>query len=143
MRSEAVLMMRHTITDEVYKVKSNALQEMAVGDAEDDDGPYGWAAISGKSTFLEPGLENTGGNPFLMYVEDHGEQGCGQDPVDEFWIEVKSRDGLELLQLNGPEPADNDPDNDPPLDGEDEPIECGNIYVPHKADNEGKGKDKK
>ena len=134
----SLLLMRHTITGETYKVKSNMLDDMSIGDQQDDAGAYGWAVANGKATFREPGLDNTGGNPFLMYVEDHGEQGCNQDPVDEFWIEVTAQDGIELLQLNGPEPADNNPDHEPPLDGDDEPIECGNIFVPHKTG----GKDK-
>ena len=139
----SLLLMRHeldgqTCLEDTYKVKSNALDDMAIGDVEDNP-PYGWAAINGKATFREPGADNTGSNPFLLYVEDHGEQGCSQNPADEFWIEVQTKDGVVLLLLNGPEPADNDPDNEPPLDGHDEPIECGNIIVPHKT---GKGKDK-
>jgi len=134
----SLLLMRHTITDETWKVKSNALGDMSVGDEEDDAGAYGWAAVEGKATFREPGFDNTGGNPFLMYVEDHGEQGCIQDPVDEFWIEITDSEGIQQLQLNGPDPADNDPDNDPPLDGDDEPIECGNISVPHETGGKGK-----
>ena len=140
----SLLLMRHqldaiTCLEGNYKVKSNALNGMALGEVEDVP-PYGWATFSGKATFREPGMDNTGGNPFLAYVEDHGEQGCNQIPTDEFWIEVKTKEGVVLLQLNGPEPADNDPANDPPLDGDDEPIECGNIIVPHKPKGKGKGK---
>jgi hypothetical protein len=40
------------------------------------------------------------------------------------------------MQLNGPEPAD----ADPALDGDDEPLECGNIVVPHQGGGKGKGK---
>jgi len=131
----SLLIMRHerdgtTCFEDTYKVKSNRLDGMAIGDDSDGDGDFGWAAAAGKATFREPGFDQTGGNQFLLYVEDHGEQGCSQDPVDTIWIEVKTKGGVVLLQLNGPEPVDNDPT--PGVDGDDEPIECGNIVVPHK-----------
>jgi hypothetical protein len=127
-----ILLMRHTaIDDENYKVKSNNLTNdgLAIGDGEDADGAYGWAAFSGKSNFRPPGEDSAGNHPFLVYIEDHGEQGCNQDPVDEFWIEVKDPDGNVVLEVNGP---DSDPaGEDSATDGDDEPIECGNIFVPH------------
>jgi hypothetical protein len=87
-----LLLMRHTITDENYKVKSNALDGMAIGDGEDADGKYGWATVNGKSTFRPLGADTEGNHPFLLYIEDHDEQGCNQDPADEFWIEVRDPD---------------------------------------------------
>jgi hypothetical protein len=132
----SMLLMRHTDTGENYKVKSNALDGLSVGDGEDGAGDYGWATFSGKSTFRPPGVDNEGNHPFLVYIEDHNDQGCNQDPVDEFWIEVKDNDGNVVLEINGP---DSDPaGEDSATDGDDEPIECGNIYVPHK--NKGNGK---
>jgi hypothetical protein len=132
----SLLLMRHTETDENYKVKSNALNGLAIGDGEDGAGEYGWSAFSGKSTFRSPGAENEGNHPFLVYIEDHNDQGCNQDPNDEFWIEVKDKDGMVVLEINGPE---SDPaGEDTATDGDDEPIECGNIYVPHQNNGNGK-----
>ena len=132
----SLLLMRHTLTGESYKVKSNVLEGLAVGDGADADGDYGWASLYGKSTFREPGVDTEGNQPFLVYLEDHGEQGCNQDPTDEFWIEVKDKDGNVVLEVNDPESDPAGPDA--ATDGDDEPIECGNIIVPHKP----KGKDK-
>jgi hypothetical protein len=83
-------------------------------------------------------LDNEGNHPFLAYIEDHGAQGCNQDPTDEFWIEVKDKDGLVVLEVNGlnSQPAGKDEASD----GDDEPIECGNIFVPHKTGSKGKKK---
>lgn len=137
----SILVIRHTVDALClgagnYKVKSNALDGLAIGDGEDADGDYGWASLSGKSTFRLPNLEIEGNHPFLLYVEDHGEQGCNQDPTDEFWIEVKDGDGNVVLEINGP---DSDPaGEDAATDGDDEPIECGNIIVPHEVGGKGK-----
>jgi VCBS repeat-containing protein len=137
----SLLVMRHTVdaacvgTDS-YKVKSNALDGLSVGDGEDADGGYGWAAVFGKATFREPGMDSEGNHTFLLYTEDHGEQGCSQDPADEFWIQVKDKDGVIVLEVNGSDPAGPDPETD----GDDEPIVCGNIVVPHETGGKGKGK---
>jgi len=136
----SVLVMRHTVDENCldagsFRVKSNAIEGMSLGDGEDGDGAYGWAAVAGKSTYREPGLDNEGNHPFLMYVEDHGQQGCEQAPTDEFWIEVKDKDGVVVLQLNGPEPAG----PNEATDADDEPIVCGNIVVPHKTGKGGGG----
>jgi hypothetical protein len=72
----------------------------------------------------------------VTYIEDHGDQGCEQDPSDEFWIEVQDGNGVVLLEINGP---DSDPAADnPAVDGDDEPLVCGNIYVPHNNSGHGK-----
>ena len=136
----SVLLMRHTVDDNCldagsYRVKSNAIEGMSLGEGEDGDGAYGWAAVAGKSTYRELDLDNEGNHPFLMYVEDHGQQGCEQTPVDEFWIEVKDKDEVVVLQLNGPEPAG----PNEATDADDEPIVCGNIVVPHKTGKGGGG----
>ena len=73
--------------------------------------------------------ENEGNHLFFIYAEDHGEQGCGQDPSDRFWIEVWDKDDLTVMQVNGPD-ADLDAEN----------IQCGNIYVPHETGGKGGGK---
>ena len=131
----SLLLQRHTVDANCegtgkYRVKSNALDGLSVGDASDDNGAYGWAAFGGKSVFSEPGIDGSGNNPFLVYVEDHDEQGCNQDPSDDFWIEVKDKDGIVVLEVNGP---DSDPAGEDGADGDDEAIQCGNIIVPHKS----------
>lgn len=139
----SILLIRHTVDANClgagnHKVKSNVVDGLAVGDGADADGDYGWASLSGKSTYREPDVDNEGNHPFLMYIEDHAEQGCNQVPSDEFWIEVRDKDGNVVLEVNGP-------DSDPAgpgaaTDGDDEPIECGNIVVPHETGDKGKGK---
>jgi len=131
----SLLLMRHTITGDSYRVKSNSLNGMSLGAGTDDYGAYGWAAFSGKSTYRAPGFDTEGNHTFVVYIEDHEDQGCNQDPVDEFWIEVKDKDGNVVLEVNGPgsDPAG----DDEAIDGDDEPIECGNIFVPHKSGGKG------
>jgi VCBS repeat-containing protein len=134
-----LLLMRHTVDAACadagsYKVKSNALDGMSVGDGTDADGEYGWATVLGKATFREPGLEDEGNHTVLLYTEDYGEQGCNQDPSDEFWIQVKDKDGVIVLEINGDDPAGPDTETD----GDDEPLVCGNIVIPHETG----GKDK-
>jgi hypothetical protein len=136
----SLLLQRHTVDANCegagkYRVKSNKLDGLSVGDASDANGNYGWAAFGGKSVFNEPGFDGSGNNPFLVYVEDHDDQGCNQDPSDDFWIEVKDKDGIVVLEINGP---DSDPAGEDGADGDDEAIQCGNIIVPHKAGGKGK-----
>jgi VCBS repeat-containing protein len=141
----SLLLMRHTVDADCldagsYRVKSNALDGLSIGGAEDDNGAYGWAAFSGKSVFSEPGLEDEGNYPFLVYAEDHGEKGCNQANPDEFWIQVQDRDGLVVLEVNGPGSDPAGPDE--VTDGDDEPIECGDIDIPHKTKQGGGGRSK-
>lgn len=133
----SLLMMRHTPAGN-YKLKSNALDGMGLGDQEDAGGTFGWAAVSGKITFQDPTGYNTGGNPFLMYVEDHGEQGCNQDPIDEIWIEV---DAVNVwTDPLGPDPTLDAPSSGDATDaGDDVPIFCGNIVVPISGGGGGHG----
>ena len=131
----SLLLQRHTVDANCegagkYRVKSNALDGLSIGDATDANGDYGWAAFGGKSVLNEPGIDGSGNHPFLVYVEDHDDQGCNQDPSDDFWIQVKDKDGLVVLEVNGP---DSDPAGEDGADGDDEAIQCGNIIVPHKT----------
>lgn len=107
-----LLLIRHLADDTIYRVKSNALYGLALG--EDPDVPMGWASFSGKSTYMEPGWPEPIGNyEFTVYVEDRDEPGTA---VDRFWIEVV--DGLSL-----------------PREATDNAIEIGggNVVVPHRA----------
>jgi hypothetical protein len=111
----SLLLIRHTAEGN-YRVKSNALYGLALG--ESGDPAFGWASFSGKTTYLEPGWSEPVGNyVFLVYVEDHGVPGAG---VDRFWIEVldKQRNAATLSM------ARDAFDHAEGLDG-------GNIVVPH------------
>jgi len=109
----SLLLIRHT-NEGIYRVKSNALYGLALGDEDD----FGWASFSGKATYLEPGWTDAIGNhEFIVYVEDRNEPGTG---VDKFWIEVRDKDA-EILVMSMYRPA-----------GENKvAIEGGNIVVPH------------
>jgi hypothetical protein len=114
----SLLLIRHT-ADGNYRVKSNALYGLALG--ETGDPVFGWASFSGKATYLEPGWPEPIGNyEFVTYVEDHDEPGIG---VDRFWIEVLDKDRLIDPDLSMPRPA---VDHTEALQG-------GNIVVPHQA----------
>ncbi len=108
----SLLLIRHLPDDTIYRVKSNALDGLALG--EDSSVPMGWASFSGKSTYKEPSWTDPKGNfQFTAYVEDRNEPGTD---VDRFWIEVVS--GLSL-----------------PREAVANAVELGggNIVVPHKA----------
>ena len=115
----SLLMIRHLPDGTKYRVKSNALEGMSLG--EDTSMPYGWASFSGKSTYLEPGwMEPMGNHSFTVYVEDRDEPGSG---IDRLWIENRDREGLIKSALSLPKPAG---DNS-------EPIHGGNIVAPHSS----------
>ena len=108
----SLLLIRHLADSTIYRVKSNALYGLALG--EDPSIPMGWASFSGKSTYKEPAwLEPVGNSEFMVYVEDRNEPGTG---VDRFWIEVIG--GLAL-----------------PREATDNAVEIrgGNIVVPHNG----------
>lgn len=108
------LLIRHLDDDSKYRVKSNALYGLALGEA---DG-FGWASFSGKATYLEPGWgEPIGNHEFVVYVEDLGQPGDG----DRVWLEMHDKKGDVIPALSMPRDA---PDNAVPING-------GNIVVPH------------
>ena len=85
----SLLIIRHLKDGTKYRVKSNALYGLAIGESRKES--YGWATFSGKGTYLEPGMiEPEGNHEFITYVEDKNEPGIG---TDRFWIEVKDKDG--------------------------------------------------
>jgi hypothetical protein len=109
-----LLLIRHMPDGSIYRVKSNALYGLALGDT----GAFGWASFSGKATYLEPGwLEPIGNQKFLVYVEDHGEPG---KDADRFWVEVQDKDG-DPVPLSMSRSAEVNAET---LDG-------GNVVVPH------------
>jgi hypothetical protein len=79
----SLMLIRHT-DEGNYRLKSNALDGLALGDGAG----FGWASFSGKATYAEPGWpEPEGNHAFVVYVEDHGQS------VDQVWIEVHDKDG--------------------------------------------------
>jgi hypothetical protein len=114
-----LLMISHQQDGSIYRIKSNALYGLALGESLDDGGFFGWASFSGKSTYLEPGwLEPIGNHEFVIYVEDRNEPGNGTDRV---WVEVLDKDRNILGEMSLPREAY---DNAVEIRG-------GNIVVPH------------
>jgi hypothetical protein len=114
----SLLLIRHMPDGTIYRVKSNALYGLALGEANDGEG-YGWASFSGKSTYLEPGWpEPVGNHEFVAYVEDRNEPG---KDADKFWVQVfdKNHNVINDMSLSIPA-ADNT-----------EVLQGGNIVVPH------------
>jgi hypothetical protein len=114
----SLLLIRHVDGEgEIYRIKSNALYGLAIG--EDRTIPMGWASFSGKATYLAPGADTEGNHEFIAYVEDRNNPGSG---ADRFWIEVRDKHGAVIAVISmDPQAADNT-----------EEIEDGAIVVPHK-----------
>jgi hypothetical protein len=117
------LLIRHVSSGEIYRVKSNALYGLAIGESQDP--LFGWASFSGKATYLDPAYpeypEPVGNHVFIVYVEDWDEPGVG---VDQFWVEMRDKDGNVIASMSMPRAA---VDNTIDLAG-------GNIVVPHGGD---------
>lgn len=115
----SLLLIRRTADRSKFRIKSNALDGLALG--EDVSVPFGWASFSGKTTYLEPGWEESIGNhEFTTYVEDHDDSGAGTDRI---WIEVRDRQDVIIPHSSMAKPAT---DNTAPLQG-------GNIVAPHSG----------
>ena len=110
----SLLLIRHT-DEGNYRIKSNALYGLALGEVDEAGEFIGWASFSGKCTYEEPGwVEPEGNHEFLVYVEDWGDPGAG---LDRLWIDVSDDQNYLSLGLNSE-------NNSVLLDG-------GNIVVPH------------
>jgi hypothetical protein len=117
----SLLLIRHLANGSLYRVKSNAMSGLAVGESQDP--AFGWASFSGKCTYKDVDwLEPEGNHRFLTYVEDYGEPGKG---VDRFWIEVYDKDGDVIEVMSMGRPAEINAMT----------IEGGNIVVPHTNKN--------
>lgn len=113
----SLLLIRHVADDTIYRVKSNALYGLALGTVPAE--PMGWAAFSGKCTYLEPGwVEPIGNYEFIVYVEDRDEPGTG---VDRAWLQVLDKDNVVVLVMSMDR------------DATDYAVELGggNIAIPH------------
>jgi PKD repeat protein len=118
----SLLLIRHMPDGSIYRVKSNALTGLAIGEFASGGDTVGWASFTGKSTYLEPGWSEPVGNyRFVVYVEDWNEPGAG---YDQFWCELKSGHGVRVPQMSM---ARLPVDNTVTLGG-------GNIVVPHNPD---------
>ena len=114
-----LLLIRHLENGDIYRIKSNAIDGLAVG--EDTVNGFGWASFNGKSTYIEPGWPDAIGNhSFNVYVEDHNEPGTG---VDRFWLELKDKNSTLVNAVSMPLPAITQAI---PLGG-------GNIVSPHST----------
>ena len=113
----SLLLIRHLPDDTKYRIKSNALDGLAIG----DQGDFGWASFSGKATYLEPGwLEPIGNHAFTLYVEDHDEPGSG---IDKVWLETRDNDGQVIPDMSMTRPGS----------AHAVEISGGNIVVPHSG----------
>jgi hypothetical protein len=113
----SLLLIRHLADGSLYRVKSNAMSGLAVGESEDP--AFGWASFNGKCTYREPGWpEPIGNHQFIAYVEDHNEPGA---TVDRFWIEVLDQNGDAI----GVSSMDRAAEDNAVI------IKGGNIVVPH------------
>ena len=66
------MLIRHLPDGTIYRLKSNALGGLAVGDG----GGFGRATITGKATYQEPTWPEALGNyRFVVYIEDRNEPG--------------------------------------------------------------------
>lgn len=111
----SLLLIRHVPDGSVYRLKSNALYGLAIG----DEPGYGWASFAGKGTYKDPSMVDPVGNyEFVGYVEDHGEPGAG---LDRCWLQVFDRERLLVGDLSMDETADSNA----------ETMIGGNIVVPH------------
>jgi len=113
----SLLLIRHLPDGSNFRIKSNALFGLAIGDGI-NNGAFGWASFAGKCTYRDPMVDPVGNHQFVTYVEDHGEPGAG---VDRFWLQVSDKRGLLVGDLSMDETAVSNA----------ETIVGGNIVVPH------------
>jgi hypothetical protein len=113
----SLLVIRHFGDGTIARLKSNAIDGLAVGEGSD----FGWASFTGRATFkARTWPEPIGNFHFLAYAEDHGEPGAG---ADRFWVQVMKKNDPNEAELSLPDNA--------PVSAE--IIVGGNIVVPHRA----------
>jgi hypothetical protein len=98
-----LILVRHLQDGTIYRIKSNALYGLALGESEDNGETIGWASFSGKATYSEPGWDEPIGNhEFIMYVEDYDEPG---NNIDRIWINIMNLgNDFGRIGYNGPCP---------------------------------------
>ncbi|MCM2309833.1 MAG: tandem-95 repeat protein [Steroidobacteraceae bacterium] len=114
----SLLVIRRLPDGTKYRLKSNALEGLSLGEASDVAGPFGWATFSGKGTYAEPAWPDALGNyEFTTYVEDRNEPGTG---IDRVWLQIRDRNRVTVPAMSFPG-ATNTAVN----------ISGGNIVAPH------------
>jgi hypothetical protein len=118
-----LLLIRYRSENEFDRVKSNALDGLALGVNEENSDAFGWASFNGKCTYLEAGwVEPIGNQEFTVYVEDRNEFAIESgDYFDRFWIEIRDKDGNVIAVLSMDRDADKNAIK----------FADGNISVPH------------
>lgn len=112
-----ILVIRHFADGSIARMKSNAMEGLAVGTVEENGNSYGYASFNGKCTFKASDWpEPIGNHTFVAYVEDHGTPGAG---IDGIWLGTAN--GMVEEELSLADPAT---DNTQTILG-------GNIVVPH------------
>ena len=107
----SLLVVRHTPDGTTYRLKSNALDGLALSPAA---ATTGYATFSGKATYLEPGWADAKGNTaFMAYVQDNNEPGAGTDGV---WLQVSG--GMSVAG---------------PASSKVQALTGGNVAVPHSG----------
>ncbi|MDX1746576.1 MAG: hypothetical protein R3324_11615, partial [Halobacteriales archaeon] len=106
------LLIRHLDDGSVYRVKSNAIEGLSVGEEPD----FGWASFTTKATYRDPSMAEPEGNyEVTAYVED-------REAGDRLWLQVRDRDGMVVDDLSLDTPA---PENTVA-------ISAGEIVVPQR-----------
>jgi len=123
----------------IYRIKSNALYELAVDSGSDGKGDFDLGSFSGKCTYIGPDVldaygdpQNVGGQEFIVYLEDYDVTGneTNEEDNDEFWFTVLGRDFT--LDFNSNYQADS---------GEIMEIDpVGDIIIPDRPTNVGRGR---
>ncbi len=103
----------------IYRIRSNALYGLALGEFSENGETCGWASFIGESTYLEPGwTEPEDNHEFIVYTEDCNKPGKG---TDQFWIQVLDKDG-KVIDVMSMEKNATDHTCD---------LEGGNLVAPH------------
>ena len=115
------LLISHLPDGNIYRVKSNALYGLSIGERSGGGERYDWSSFSGTSTYLEPGWPEPANNyEFTVYIEDH-EKHQRWYRTDHIWIELVDQDGNVINEISMPSPSS---DNTEELLG-------GDIIIPH------------
>jgi hypothetical protein len=121
----------------IYRIKSNALYDLAVDSDSDAKGGFDRATFSGRCTYIGPDVldtygdpQNVGGQEFIVYLEDYDFNGGASSEADEFWFTVLGREFT--LDFNSDNRA-----------GSGEIMEIdpgGDIIIPDRPANVGRGR---
>jgi hypothetical protein len=109
----SLLLVRHLDDGTSYRVKSNAVEALSVGEGAD----FTWASFVTKTTYKDPNMEEPEGNyEISVYVED-------RVLGDRLWIQVRDKNGVAIEEISIVSPATT----------ESVEIASGSILVPHET----------